>query len=281
MATLLTNQLSHCRQVSDGYPLRYRQWTPHAPRGTVLLLHGLISHSGWFEKLASVLLGSELAIIGADRRGSGLNQSARGDAPSAARLIADVIEMAESEVPRGPFFIAGWCWGAALAVNAALELGLRVDGLVLIAPGLFPSDEMRRCAKTRCSQEQADDLAYLPSGISPAMFSSSTEIQDFVATDPLAVQSFTARFFRMAAQLSTGAALGIRRLKMPVLLVLAETDRMVNNERTLREFRKLPADQLVVRTLPCDHSIQLERPQQVGEIFTAWLASAPVGLHGF
>ena len=74
----------------DGYRLRYRVWPARGvSAGTFVLVNGMMSHSGWFRQLARHLTELQLNVVGAGRRGSGMNQSDRGDAPSRQMLLSD------------------------------------------------------------------------------------------------------------------------------------------------------------------------------------------------
>ena len=64
-----------------------------------------------------------MKLVGADRRGSGANEAARGDAPSSKVLIDDACRMIERErLSDRPLYLVGWCWGAVLAMGLAAEL---------------------------------------------------------------------------------------------------------------------------------------------------------------
>ena len=101
-------------ECADGYRLRYRTWLPAGtPCGTLVLLNGVMSHAGWFQPLACHIAGAGLKLVGADRRGTGLNEDARGDAPSAGALIDDLTRIMDAERTDGvPLHLGGWCWGA-------------------------------------------------------------------------------------------------------------------------------------------------------------------------
>ena len=87
--------------ASDGYPLRYRHYAPSGTlRGRVVCLHGIQSHGGWYEYSCRRLADAGYNVSFLDRRGSGLNHAARGDAPSFRRLIDDVADFARTL--RGP-----------------------------------------------------------------------------------------------------------------------------------------------------------------------------------
>ena len=79
--------------ASDGYRWRYRHYAPPGkPRAHVVCLHGIQSHAGWYEHSCTRLSRAGYAVSFLDRRGSGMNERDRGDAPSFRRLIDDVAE---------------------------------------------------------------------------------------------------------------------------------------------------------------------------------------------
>src|SRR6516162_9874622 len=79
--------------ASDGYPLRYRHYPAQGtPRGEVVCIHGIQSHGGWYGASCAYLASEGWEVTFLDRRGSGLNELARGDTPSGRRLVADVAE---------------------------------------------------------------------------------------------------------------------------------------------------------------------------------------------
>src|SRR5436190_24333974 len=78
---------------SDRYECQYRHYAPAGPpRADVVCLHGIQSHGGWYEHSCNRLRAAGFAVWFLDRRGSGLNHEARGDAPSFGRLVDDVAE---------------------------------------------------------------------------------------------------------------------------------------------------------------------------------------------
>lgn len=260
----------------DGYRLKYRVWqTPARPSAVLVFLSGMMSHSGWFSEVAGLLAESEVKVVGADRRGSGLNDLGRGHASSRQALLHDLRLIIEQERCDAPVYLAGWCWGAVLAVNAALEFGRDLAGLLLLAPGLYASEPVQLAADAQCAalNELKPDVPALASPITERMFTESLPLQAYIRNDPLAVRRFTANFFRVARSLSWVAAARLPRLAPPVFLMLADDDQAVDNGRTLQELRRLPDEQLAVETLPAGHGMQLEAPHQVFEKILIWIQS--------
>jgi len=258
----------------DGYPLRYRVWpAAGVSAGTFVLVNGMMSHSAWFRQLAHHLTELQLNVVGADRRGSGMNQSDRGDAPSRQMLLSDFRRIIERESLGEPIYLAGWCWGALPAVNLALELGQKLSGLVLLAPGLFPSPRIKRAAKEELAAERDAEIhsAVLRSPLSVEMFSDRTDVWEFILNDRLAQHFFSPRFFRISGEMSLIATARLKQLIQPVLLLLAANDETADNERTLRVFQQLPKTAVSTATLDCHHGMQFETPEGIVWHVSQWL----------
>src|SRR5207302_8632859 len=63
---------------ADRYALNVRIWRAPRPAASVVMLHGLISHSAWLAPIAERLAASGVTAICPDRRGSGANLPPRG-----------------------------------------------------------------------------------------------------------------------------------------------------------------------------------------------------------
>jgi alpha-beta hydrolase superfamily lysophospholipase len=258
----------------DGYSLCYRFWpTSGSTAGTMILVNGMMSHSGWFRELAHLLTGLQLDVVGADRRGSGLNQAARGDAPSRQMLLSDLRRIIENEDRGLPIYLVGWCWGALPVVNLALELGSKLRGLVLLAPGLFPSPEVKRAAEEQLiAWHNADPhCLVLRSPLTAEMFSERAKVREFILNDDLAQRIFTPRFFCVTGEMSLIATVRLPRLTQPLLVLLAGNDVTADNERTLRAFQRLARGSLTTATLACHHGMPFEVPREIVMRISQWL----------
>src|SRR5262245_41645540 len=104
--------------AGDGYLWRYRRYPAAGPRKAhVVFIHGVQSHGGWYEHSCACLAEAGFEVSFLDRRGSGLNDQDRGDAPGFRRLLDDIAEFIYP-LPR-PVFLGAISWGGKLAV--ALE----------------------------------------------------------------------------------------------------------------------------------------------------------------
>lgn len=261
-------------RATDGYRLTYRVWPAERPKATLVLFNGLMSHAAWFGPVVEPLRGRGHRLVGADRRGSGLNREGRGDAPSASQLVSDARAILEAESdPEGPTCVLGWCWGAALATVTAADDGAPVDGLALVTPGLWVSNAVREAMQrqaVRLAQGPAD-AACIDSPIQESMFTTGPWLDGFIRRDPDRVSVITPRMVEHGAKLTALALARLHRLAMPRLVVLAEHDEATDNDAALRALGRLPSGSVEVVTLPTRHGVQFEAPEALAAVLDGFV----------
>jgi alpha-beta hydrolase superfamily lysophospholipase len=289
-------------RAADGYPLVYRVWErpERTPTATLVLLNGVMSHSLWFHPVAGPLLDAGFKLVGADRRGSGLNPTARGDAPSGRVLLDDARAIVERErVPGRPLHLVGWCWGAVLAINLAADLvdaaisrepwegsrtlprrtplgepsSVHADSLVLLAPGLFPTAELRQrmSAQESAGRSNPPDSPCLESPITEDMFTSGPALAGFIAGDRHRLARFTPRFHDIMGKLGMGARMKLPRLELPILLVLARDDQATDNRETEAGFARLTGGRAVIQQIEGAHGMQFDAPAELARALITWI----------
>lgn len=280
MRTPLTSPEFRCWKVSDGYELRGRVWPPaRTPVAlAVLYVHGIQSHGGWFEWSASCLAGAGLPVLLADRRGSGLNPSRRGDTPAAARWLDDLDELADWarrawQVQN--FAVVGVSWGAKPAVAWALRHPECIPRVLLVAPGLFPALDVGLLARLRIAAALLTNpqRAFPIPLDDPALFTDNPAGRAFIADDPLKLSHATARFLyesaRLDRQLTRAAP---HSLAAEATLVLAGRDRIIRNAPTVAWLQRIAARAPTVHDFPAAaHTLEFEPdPSSFGEILRQW-----------
>lgn len=264
------------RQVlcADGYRLRYQTWTPDgAPWATLVLLNGIMSHSGWFQPLAPPLVRAGLKLVGADRRGTGLNEEARGDAPSAKALVDDVKSILDAErVVGSPIHLVGWCWGAVLAVNVAAEHEGSFASLVLLAPGLYPTEALRARMSEQEELRKSSPSATpcLESPIREEMFTAGPHLASFISKDERRTQRFSPRFHGVMQKMAMGATLRLGQLGLPMLVVLADADLATDNAQTTRAFERITRARVSIEHVQSAHGVQFDAPEELARLLVSW-----------
>jgi alpha-beta hydrolase superfamily lysophospholipase len=261
--------------ASDGYVWRYRRYDPPGKaRAEVVVLHGIQSHGGWYDRSSRELSAAGHPVSLLDRRGCGLNDRDRGNTPSFRRLLDDVAEYL-AILPR-PRIVAGISWGGKIAVGLQRRHPGLTDGLVLIAPGLRPrvrpplGERMRITASRFLASRRR-----FPIPLNDAeLFTANPERQKFIRDDPLALREATARLLFESARMDVYLRLAARHVTVPVLLLLAESDRIIDNAGTRRAIGRFGAtDKTVIEYANSHHTLEFEPggPPFLGDLI-GWLS---------
>lgn len=273
-------------KAGDSYAWKYRRYAAaDTPRAAVVFLHGIQSHAGWYEHSCTELCRAGHDVYFLDRRGAGMNEAQRGDAPSFRRLLDDVAEFLTAlprTVPRGhsvgrlPVFLAGISWGGKLAVALERRHPGLIDGLLLLCPGLF--------AKVRPTLGQRLKIfaarLFLPRRRfaiplnDPELFTATPRWQEFLRTDPLRLHQATARLLVESVRLDGYLRFVPKYVHVPVLLLLAEHDRIIRNDRT-RAFveRFATPDKQIIEYPGAHHTLEFEPdPGTFVKDIETWLA---------
>jgi alpha-beta hydrolase superfamily lysophospholipase len=220
-------------------------------------LHGIQSHGGWYEYSSQRLCQAGFDVYFLDRRGSGLNQADRGDAPSYQRLVDDVAEFLSAHAPDHKIrtFVIGISWGGKLAVALAAEHPELLDGIALVCPGFFPklSGRTKRLSK----------FLRLAKALMPRkrfLFTATPRWLEFLGKDPLALHKATARFLVASQDLDKALSRTIGRVKAPVLLMLAGRDRIIENKATRTFVEQFASSDCQVIEYPeAHHTLEFEQ----------------------
>lgn len=250
--------------ASDGYRWFCRHYPPTtSPWATVVGVHGIQSHGGWYEASCRQLRDAGCDVWFVDRRGSGQNSQARGDTPSFRRLIDDLGEFLKTlkGPDQPPLFVSAISWGGKLGAGLCYRYPGLLDGLALLAPGFKP----------RVSPPTAERLAIAQAGVTdptrmfpiplsdPALFTGQQRWQKFIADDPLSLREATARMLVESIKFDVYLRRAPRHVRCPVLLMLAGQDRIIDNARTTNYVCRFATGQKEIRTYhDAHHTLEFE-----------------------
>ena len=271
----------------DGVPLARRAWPSQpgiAPRGSVVLVHGLGEHLGRYEHLAARLAAAGWAVSGCELRGHGHSAGARGDAPDAEALLrdlADSLDAARAEAPPGtPLVVLGHSLGGLLAarlVAAALadpapDWSRSVDALVLSSPaldaGLRPHQKLMLAAARRLAP-------HLPvsNGLDARWISRDPAVVAAYVADPLVHDRVTATVASLVVDGGAAVLAIAARWSTPTLLQWAGADRCVSPAGSAAFAAAAPRAVVEAECYPgWSHEIfnEPERERPIGRV-VAWL----------
>jgi acylglycerol lipase len=125
-----------------------RSWLPdEPPRAVVVLVHGLLEHSGRHAATARELVLHGFAVFAPDLRGHGRSDGRRCDIRSFDQYLLDLdiyFDRVRQETGNLPIFLMGNSMGGLLATWWTISRQPRISGLILsgallaLADGLFP-----------------------------------------------------------------------------------------------------------------------------------------------
>lgn len=265
--------------AGDGYRWRYRHYPAQGQaKGYVVGIHGIQSHGGWYEHSCASLSQGGFDVSFLDRRGAGLNQQDRGDASGFRRLLDDLSEYLETLRRRGdglPIFLAAISWGGKPATALQRRHPGLVDGLVLVCPGFFP--RVKPSGKQRLGIlfsrfVRPKKLFTIPLS-DPELFTANPHWQNFIREDPLGLRQATARLLIESVRLDGYLRFVPKYVRMPVLLLLAENDRIIKNGPT-REFveRFAAPDKEIIEYPGAHHTLEFEPdPERFIHDVRGWL----------
>ncbi len=270
-------------EMPDQYKINYRRWGYPEGEDVVLILHGGMSHSGWQAPLAIQLraMMPDLTVVAADRRGCGLNDN-RGDLGSVHTVIEDVtrhIEYLKKSFKR--VHLAGWCQGAQYAAVAASKMPDSLSSLILMTPGFFWNERFRSVlsitennilAMIKELKLRPDrDHACIPVPMEATDFTLVDEWLDFIEKDDLKITLLNIKSSRIMDEIQEMSWFAMLQNRLPVLAIMAEHDRIVDNNKVRRFIGHMFSGENKNRivSLASGHAIQFERPEEVAaEILT-------------
>ncbi len=186
-----------------------------------------------------------------DRRGSGLNATARGDVDAFSTWVRDVADYVEAAShDRRPAILAGISWGGKLALAVARRHPRLLRGLALICPGLFSpygATWLQQVSVSLASRTARSRRRVKIPLQESHLFADDPVWQRWIERDPLVLRRLTLRAARANLELGRDLEGHHPALTAPVLLMLAGRDRIIDNARTRQFFDSLasPSKRLV------------------------------------
>lgn len=95
-------------------------WDCENPTHVMCIIHGIGEHAGRYDRMASFLNESHIAVVGMDHRGHGRSEGVRGHTAPRADVLADVdamIDYAKEKYPNLPLVLYGHSMGGNICLD--------------------------------------------------------------------------------------------------------------------------------------------------------------------
>lgn len=267
-------------RMPDGTGLRTLRWEATGTRGRVLLVHGLGDHAARYGELAGVMNDAGLSVYAFDLRGHGRSDGPRGHTPSFERLLGDV-DGVRSEVEREhaeregegrvPLFLLGHSLGGLLVIRYLQERERPCAAAVASAPWLGTDVPAWKRWLARIADPIWPSLP-VSNPIALEELTADTAMQRERSEDPLIHFKVTPRMFRAAEAAQRKALERADRIEVPLLVLLAEADRVVRGSTT-RRWAESAGGAVTLRPLPGRRHEPFHDVgrREVAEATAAWL----------
>jgi alpha-beta hydrolase superfamily lysophospholipase len=248
------------------------------PKTRLVCIHGIQSHGGWYTRSSSQFAEAGHEVYFLDRRGSGLNSENRGDIPSFRRAIDDLAEFIQQLPTDGvPTFLLCISWGGKLGIGLQYRHPKMVQGLILVCPGIkyrVKTPFLTRLGITFSKFAQPRKEYLIPLN-DPKLFTSSEKWQEFLQKDDLSLHHGTARLLSESVLLDIYLRRAKKHVHIPILLLLAERDQILDNPGVRAFVEKFPTpDKTIIEYPEAHHTLEFEPEGHafVGDILR-WIES--------
>lgn len=226
--------------ATDGIKLAYREYVPEELSAVMIFYHGATSHSGANYPHIGVGLRDDYNVltITPDRRGHGVSEGPRGDAPTTEQMYEDIntfIKLANHQYPNIPVFLGGHSAGAGMLINYNSYIKNEpVAGYAFVAPKLGFRSETGRSLKSPFVTDVKRDLFIEHartggSGNEKAIFFNVSD--ETLKRFPNFVTAITVNMANATTPMSSGYQLS--RLESPAAVWIGSEDEVFDPEKLI------------------------------------------------
>ena len=246
-------------QAEDGKSIFIRDWplpSTSQPGNTdtadkagarqgVVIMHGLGEHCGRYAHVARFFNALGFVVRTYDHRGHGQSDGGSGDVPDSTILLRDahmVISDFSSQLA-GPPILLGHSMGGLFAARYALEQLSPLRALILSSPALAIRMSTFQHGLLKVASSLIPGVG-LPNGLQTRYLSHDGEVVRAYQNDTLVHTRLSARLLTSMLQSMDYCHAQASDLRIPLLLLVAEDDHLVDPHGSRRFLEKLKTDQL-------------------------------------
>jgi 3-oxoadipate enol-lactonase len=235
---------------------------------TILLVHGNVSSSEYWDKFSS-LLPPRYRAVALDLRGCGQTEHPQ-EGYNVPRFVEDLSQFTE-RLGLARFHLLGHSMGGMTSMLFALKHPERVHTLGLLdsvpADGLFLNDEVRsyfrQLLNDRNLLRQVMETAVMPYGEGPSFAERAAEIAAACAPQTFIENLESMHQINFISEVS--------KITPPTLIMHGKDDAVIPLEFMVPTMKALLEAQVIIFTR-CGHSPQVESPKQFAKIYLHFIA---------
>jgi len=227
---------------TDGFCFFVRQWLPDtAPKGLILLVHGLSDHGGRFAFVAEAFAGEGYIFTAPDLRGNGKSDGKRGHFASLGQVMEDIryfLQECRKAHLDIPVMLYSQSMGGNLAINFSLQFPGEIHGLVASSPWLRLTKPPSAIVESIASKM----VKIFPSLLIPVSLKARELCHDKVICtaydhDPLIHWKISLSTFFVILKSGEWAIAHASELKIPLLLMHSKADPITSFAASLQFYQ--------------------------------------------
>ncbi len=267
-------------QGAGGVNLYYQSWHPQGEvQATLIIVHGLGSHSGLFANIVTRLIPKNYAIYSFDLRGHGRSPGQRAYINSWSEFRQDLkafLEFVRTQEPPSPQFLLGHSLGGLIVLDYVLHCpteASQLQSVITLAPSLGKVGVSAFKLTIGKILSRILPRFTLNTGLDPKAASRDEKVLMAYAEDPFRHTKGTARltteFLATVAWVHSHAA----DLQIPLLILHGEADRVTTPQASAEFFQRVTfPDKKRVEYPGTYHELQNDiNYQQVLDDLEQWL----------
>lgn len=265
----------------DGTPLFFRILKAESkePIARIFIVHGIGEHGGRYLPIAKHLAARGIESVVPDLRGFGRSGGPRAFADHPEDYHSDlsaIFLFAQKNRPQASLFFLGHSFGGLLAASLLAAGRCSANGLILSSPSfglakLVPSwRHALGVASAICAPKFSQKTSVVPEDLTH-----DEGLISLYKKDPLIYQRMTARLYSEFLKLMAERAKIAASLHIPMLILQAGDDRIVDPEKTRLFYREVASTDKKLQMYPgLYHELFNEKEREdIYQTVTEWLLS--------
>jgi alpha-beta hydrolase superfamily lysophospholipase len=242
----------------------YRFWRVGAPQ-TLLLMHGLGAHSGWFIDMGNEIAARGVNVYAIDHQGFGRSGGTRGHVEQWQTFLTDIdhlVDVIHQDVPNQPLFMLGHSMGGVFATHYASLHGDKLAGVILMNPWIADTTKLslgRVLSILLGGMRGSDAVVRLPDTGETRAMTTNPEADKLLREDTYWVNMRTKAFYWQITQMRGQTLRRAKNITIPTLVLQADNDLAVTIPGTRKVYATIPsADKTYTNYPNYDHDSEFQ-----------------------
>ena len=245
----------------------YREWFCDNPKAVVILIHGLGGYSGRFFELGPTLTKNGFKPYAIELKGFGESSAIKGHIETFKIYTSELkslVEFAKETNPGKKVFMFGESMGGLITLDFCIHHQNMIDGIILVSPALKDKLPINIGNRIRIFLSSIfSPLRYFGAQFNASMFTRDPVMTKRIDNDPLEVRNLTAKFFLSILKTLIYVNMNAKKIKLPILTLLAGRDTMVSAEAAEAYFKKISSEDKELKWYPeMYHALYVDKDRE-------------------